>query len=187
MESLTRGAGVALLEAYDFGRFTTVVDVGGGNGTLLAQVLAAHPSLQGLLFDQPHVVAGADRVLQEAGVSDRCRVVAGSFFDAVPEGGDAYLLKHIIHDWEDEPATAILQSVRRAVPPEGTLLVIERVLGPPNADLAAKLGDLNMLVMPGGQERTLDEYAALFAGAGFRLVDATPTAAGVSVIEAAPG
>jgi hypothetical protein len=186
MESLTRGAGAALIEAYDFGRFATVVDVGGGNGTLLAQVLAAHPALQGLLFDQPHVVAGAECVLQEAGVSDRCRVVASSFFDAVPEGCDAYLLKHIVHDWGDRQATAILQAVRRAVPSEGALLVLERVVGPPNKDLAAKLGDLNMLVMPGGKERTLDEYAALFAGAGFRLVGAMPTAAGVSVIEAAP-
>src|SRR5436190_5020348 len=102
MMALTRTSNRALVEAFDFGRFRTIVDVGGGNGTLLAHLLAAYPSLEGVLFDQPHVVAGADEVLGAAGVAERCRVVAGSFFDGVPAGGDAYLLKAIIHDWEDE-------------------------------------------------------------------------------------
>jgi hypothetical protein len=187
MQALTRSSNAALMEAYDFGRFGTIVDVGGGNGTLLALLLARYPSPAGILFDQSHVVAGADRVLAAAGVADRCRVVAGSFFDAVPRGGDAYVLKSIIHDWLDEEALAILRRCREGIPDAGTLLVIERVLGPPNEDLPTKLSDLNMLVAAGGRERSLDEFESLFAAAGFRLVGATPTASGLSVIESVPG
>lgn len=183
MASLTGQVNRALIDAYDFGRFTTVVDVGGGNGTLLASLLAHCPSMQGVLFDQEHVVPGAGPVLEAAGVADRCRVVGGSFFEAVPDGGDVYVLKAIIHDWEDEEAAAILRACRRT---GGVVLVIERVVGPPNGDPAAKFGDLNMLVMPGGRERTRDEYAALFEAAGFRLAGETPTASRWSVIEATP-
>ena len=186
MASLTAGANESLLVEYDFGRFHTVVDVGGGNGALLASILRRHAPLRGVLFDQPHVVAGADAVLKGAGVAERCRVVAGSFFDELPAGGDAYVLKSIIHDWEDDESIAILRRCRAAAGTAGTLLVIERDIGPPNAAAEAKLSDLNMLVGPGGQERTLDEYAALFRAAGFRLVEATPTASGLSVIEGTP-
>jgi hypothetical protein len=186
MRALTNSANRALVDAYDFGRFEVVVDVGGGNGTLLAGLLAAYPELEGVLFDQPHVVAGANDVLSEAGVADRCRVIGGSFFDGIPEGGDAYVLKAIIHDWEDEESIAILRSCRAAVPNGGTLLVIERVIDRPNEDAATKFSDLNMLVSAGGLERTLDEFEALFAATGFRLVGATPTAAGFNVIEGRP-
>ncbi|HEY4412594.1 MAG TPA: methyltransferase, partial [Gaiellaceae bacterium] len=120
--SNTRRRMRALLDAYDFGRFGTIVDVGGGNGTLLAALRAEHPSLRGIVFDQPHVIAGVDR-------SDGIEVVAGSFFESVPDGGDAYVLKWILHDWEDEQALAILRTVRRT---GGTVLVIERLVGPPN-------------------------------------------------------
>jgi hypothetical protein len=185
MASLT-GASASLLEEYDFGRFGTIVDVGGGNGALLATLLAALPAVKGILFDQPHVVAAAGAVVEAAGVADRCSVVGGSFFEAVPEGGDAYVLKSIVHDWEDAEAIAILLSCRRACSGDAALLLIERDLGPPNEAPAAKLSDLNMLVNPGGRERTVEEYAALFDAAGFRLVGATPTALGLSVIEAAP-
>jgi O-methyltransferase domain/Dimerisation domain len=186
MMALTRSSNQALVEAYDFGRFGTIVDVGGGNGTLLALLLARYPALEGVLFDQPHVVAGADEVLRAAAVADRCRVVGGSFFDGIPAGGDAYALKAIIHDWLDEEAIKILGRCRAVVRQDGTLLVIERVLGPPNADPVAKLSDLNMLVAAGGRERTIEEFESLFAAAGFGLVGVTPTAAGLSVIEAAP-
>jgi hypothetical protein len=179
MTEATRRANRSLLDAYDFGRFGTVVDVGGGRGALLAALLERHPGMHGVLFDQPHVVAGAE-------VGERRRVVVGSFFDAVPEGGDAYVLKFIIHDWEDEEAAAILRVIRCAAGEAATLLVIERELGPPNENPVAKLSDLNMLVAPGGRERTLEEFAALFAEAGFRLVGATPTDSGLSVIEATP-
>ena len=186
MRSLTGGVNDSILAAHDFGRFGTIVDVAGGNGTLLAALLAAHPNARGVLFDQEHVVSGAEPVLREAGVLERCEVVAGSFFESVPEGGDAYVLKWIIHDWEDPESIAILRTCRAAMGPDSVVLVIERDLGSPNENAAAKIGDLNMFVMPGGRERTLDEYAALFDAASLRLVGASPTATGYLVIEAAP-
>ena len=186
MMALTRSSNRALVEAYDFGRFTTIVDVGGGNGALLALLLERYPALRGVVFDQPHVVSGAAEVLGAAGVAERCRVLGGSFFEEVPTGGDAYALKAIIHDWEDEESLAILRNCRAAMADDGTLLVIERVLGPPNTDVATKLSDLNMLVAPGGRERTEDEFESLLAAAGFRLVGVTPTAVGLSVLESVP-
>jgi hypothetical protein len=185
MRARTRASNAALVEAFDFSRFGTLVDVGGGNGALLADVLAARPSLQGVVFDQRHVVAGAEPVLEAAGVADRCRIESGSFFEAVPAGGDAYLLKWIIHDWEDEEAIAILQVIRAAMSDAARLLVVERHLGPPNEEAQSKFSDLNMLVGPGGRERTQDEYAALFEAAGFRLVGAT-TAGELVVFEGEP-
>jgi|tagenome__1003787_1003787.scaffolds.fasta_scaffold20983072_2 hypothetical protein len=186
MVGLTRRTNRSILETFDFGRFRTLVDVGGGLGTFVAGVLAAYPSLKGILFDQPHVLAEADDLLRDAGVADRCRVVAGSFFDSVPEGGDGYLLKSILHDWPDEESTTILRACRQAIVSDGRLLVVERVVGGPNEGAQTKFSDLNMLVMPGGRERTLDEFAALFEAAGFRLEGETPTASGFSVLEATP-
>lgn len=183
MLALTRQAEPALLDAYDFGRFGTVVDVGGGTGAFLAGLLSAHPRMSGVLFDQPHVVAEAPAVLESAGVAARCRIVAGSFFEEVPAGGDAYVLKMIVHDWEDAEAGAILRQCRAAAREGATLLVLERDLGPPNAVPQAKLIDLTMLVGPGGRERTEEEYASLLAAAGFRFVRAVPSAAGISVYE----
>jgi hypothetical protein len=183
MKALTGASNAALIDAFDFSRFGTLVDVGGGNGALLASVLASNPALQGVLFDQAHVVAGADQVLEAAGVADRCRIESGSFFESVPEGGDAYLLKSIVHDWEDEESSAILRVVRAAMPEGATLLVVERDLGAPNEDAPTKFSDLNMLVGPGGRERTQDEYASLFESTGFRLVGATPTAGTHTVFE----
>jgi len=186
MRSMTIGANASILDAYDFGRFGTIVDVAGGNGTLIAAVLATHPAARGILFDQEHVVSGAEPILRAAGVLDRCEIVAGSFFESVPEGADAYVLKWIIHDWEDEESVAILRTCRAAMRTDAVVLLIERDLGRPNEDPVAKLADLNMLVMPGGRERTLDEYAALFDAADLRLVAAHPTTSGHLVIEAAP-
>jgi O-methyltransferase len=186
MTALTRHVDRALVDAYDFGRFGTIVDVGGNRGALLAAILREHPEVRGVLFDQGHVVAGAPALLGEAGVADRVRIEAGSFFEAVPEGGDAYLLKSIVHDWEDAEAEAILRVVRAAMPADGALLVVERVIAPPNEGRDGKFSDLNMLVMPGGRERTLDEYAALFERSGFELVREAPSAAGASVVEGRP-
>jgi hypothetical protein len=179
MASHTSRASDAVLEVENFGRFSTIVDIGGGNGALLAKILDRNPEARGILFDQPHVVA-------EAELPSRCQAVGGSFFEAVPDGADAYVLKAIIHDWEDPESVAILQSVRRAIAPDGRLFLIEAVLGGPNERPAAKFSDVNMLVNPGGRERTIDEYAALFDEAGFRLVGETQTSSGHSVIEAAP-
>jgi hypothetical protein len=179
MTDIMRRANAHLLAAYDFGRFATVVDVGGGRGAFLSAVLEANPAMRGTLFDQPQVVAGAV-------VGERCEVVGGSFFEAVPEGADAYLLKAVLHDWADDDALRILARCRAAIPAHGALLVVERDLGAPNEDTDAKLSDLNMLVGPGGRERTTDEFAALFAAGGFALQDTTPTAIGLSVFEAHP-
>jgi len=186
MASTTFGDVEPLLAAYDFGRFETVVDIGGGNGALLSALLQRYPQMQGVVFDQPAVVERAAEPLRAAGAAERCRLVGGSFFDSVPEGGDAYILKHIIHDWEDEDSTRILQVVRRAIPDDGVVLLIEADLGPPNETPVSKFADLNMLVLPGGRERTLDEYGALYESAGFRLEGATPTSSSYLVIEAVP-
>jgi len=186
MTSRSRRQANAVLDAYDFAQFACVVDVGGGRGALLAEILAKHHSVRAVLFDQPHVVAGAERLLRAYGVADRCQVVGGNFFATVPSGGDAYVLKFILHDWEDERATAILRNCRRAIGPNGRLLVIESEISPPNEGAAGKFLDLTMLVHTGGRERTHDEWAALFATAGFRLVGATPSHAQVSIIEGVP-
>ena len=183
MTDVSRRANRELLEAYDFGRFERVVDVGGGHGAFLAAVLAAHPATRGVLFDQPHVVADAAPVLEAAGVSERCEVIAGSFFDTVPPGADAYLLKAIVHDWEDDDAVRILRNVRSAATDGATVLVVERELGAPNENPDAKFSDLNMMVGPGGRERTRDELATLFAAAGFTLERVVPTAIGLNVFE----
>lgn len=166
----------ALLDAFDFGRFDTVVDVGGGTGALLGALLDRYEHLHGVLFDQPHVVDGVD-------LGERGRVVAGSFFESMPEGGDAYLVKSILHDWEDAEATDIVRRIRGC---GGALLVVERLVGPPNETPEVKLLDLNMLVAPGGRERTEDEFAALFSAGGYRLVGTTPLASGAHVLEGLP-
>lgn len=186
MRSITRGVNEALIDAFDFARFTCVVDVGGGNGTLLAGILRAYPDVTAVLFDQAHVVAGANRVLRGAQVDDRCQVVGGSFFESVPEGGDAYVMKSILHDWDDAEATAILRVCRRSMRDDGCLLVIERVVAPANEGATAKLSDLNMLTILGGRERTLAEFRALLEAGGFELRREQQTAAAFSVIEAVP-
>lgn len=185
MTSVARQVIASVLATYDFGRFGTIVDVGGGNGTFLAAILAQQPAVRGVLFDQPHVVAGAGPILAEAGVTDRCEVVSGSFFDALPDGGDAYVLKAILHDWEDEDCIRILRTCRRAMAEGAALLVVERELGPPNETPESKFSDLNMLVSPGGREREPEAYAALFAAAGFRYVGFTPSPAQTGVFEGA--
>jgi len=171
---------------YDFSPFRTIVDVGGGYGTLLAAILRSNPSAGGILFDQPHVVAGATDLLAAAGVADRCARVGGDFFAAVPDGGDAYVLSQILHDWDDERSFAILKQCRRVMPGHGKLLVVEFVLPPGNDPFFGKWLDLHMLVVASGRERTAAEYAALFRAAGFALARVVPTPAGPSVVEAIP-
>lgn len=183
MASISRQVAAAVLAAYDFGHFGTVVDIGGGSGTLLAAILASHPTMHGILFDLPHVVAGAGPVLSVAGVADRCVIVEGNFFEAVPAGGDAYVLKAVLHDWDDQDCLRILQTCRQAMTEGTVLLAIERDLGLPNESLDGKFSDLNMLVATGGRERTPEEYSALFAAAGFRFAGFTPSASGTGVFE----
>ncbi len=183
--SRTRAA--ALVAAYDFAPFATIVDVGGGRGALLAAILRATPGARGVLVDQPHVVAGAEAALAAAGVADRVRVAPGDFFAAVPADGDAYILSLILHDWDDERATAILATCRRAMAGRGALLLVERVL-PGGADRPWEpyFADLNMLAGLGGRERGEAEWRALLAGAGFSVTRIVPTGADASLIEARP-
>ncbi len=186
MTGFSSATAPAVAEAYDFSRFGTVVDVGGGHGTLLAAILKAHPDVRGVVYDAPHVADGAREALRAAGLADRCRVEGGDFFKSVPAGGDAYLMKHIIHDWPDDKATTILRNCRKAVKPGGKLLLVEIVLKPGNEPDLGKILDLEMLVLPSGRERTEAEYAALFAGAGWRLARVVPTKSPVQVIEGEP-
>jgi hypothetical protein len=173
----------ALTAAYDFTPYATIVDVGGGEGRLLSAILHAAPNARGVLFDLPEVVKDAPKVLQSLGVSSRCETVGGSFFESVPTGGNLYLMKAIIHDWDDEDAEKILATVRRAMERDSPLLLYEAVVPGPNKKHFAKYLDVEMIVMAGGRERTLEEYAALLGRAGFQLTRIIPTAGPTSVIE----
>jgi hypothetical protein len=186
MRTYSRADSPAVLAAHDFGRYATVADIGGGTGAVLASVLAAHPAARGVLFDRPHVLAGAGTVLRDAGVADRVRLVPGDFFAEVPAGADAYVLARILHDWPDEDAVRILDRVRAAMAPDARVLLLESVVGPPNEDEWVKFLDLMMLVSAGGRERTEDEWRALLAAAGLELVGATRATATKHVLEAVP-
>lgn len=176
----------AILDAYDFSGIGTLVDVGGGYGALLAAILNAHPGLNGVLYDLPHVVEGAWPRLLAAAVAERCEAIAGDFFNAVPEGGDTYLLKNILHDWDDDQCITILGNCRRVMPAEGRLLVVEVILPPSSEPHYGHYFDLNMLVLLTGRERTEAEYRKLFEAAGFSLSRIVATTSDVSVIEGRP-
>jgi hypothetical protein len=184
MTAQTRIVDRALVDAYDFGRYPVVADIGGGRGALLSAILRANPAIHGILFDQPHVVASAGELLEEAGVADRCDIAPGSFFDSVPKGADAYLLKWIIHDWQDGEAITILEKCREAMPAEGRILIVERLVEGPNEGSDAKWMDLQMLVAAGGRERTREQFDELLAKAGLKLLGVTPTPATLVVLEA---
>lgn len=172
-----------VVEAYDFSGFGTLADIAGGHGSLLAQILKANPNLSGVLFDVAPVVEGAGALLKREGVAGRVERVAGDFFKSVPHA-DAYVLKHIIHDWDDERASLILRNINAAMGPGGRVLIVETVVPEGNAPHYSKVLDLEMLVSPGGIERTAEEYAALLATAGLRLSRIVPTRSPFSIVEA---
>ena len=177
----------AVVDAYDFSGLGTIIDVGGGRGSLLAGILEAYPMARGVLFDQPAVVADAPAVLAASSVAERCRVVGGSFFESVPPDGDAYILSVVIHDWDDEPAGVILGNCRRAMPTSSRLLLIERVLpDQPGGDVSSYLQDLNMLHSLSGRERSEAEYRTLLARSAFRLARVVATQSPFAVVEAWP-
>jgi hypothetical protein len=176
----------AVAAAYDFSVFKTIADVGGSTGNLLATILGQHPSPRGILFDLPHVVRDAPAFLAQRGLTDRIQIENGSFFDRIPAGADAYILSHIIHDWTEEQCLTILGHCRRAMSAAGRLLLVEMVLPPGDTPHPGKMLDMAMLTIPGGEERTEAEYAALLDKAGFRLTRVVPTASLVSIVEAAP-
>jgi hypothetical protein len=173
----------AIVGAYDFSKLERIVDVGGGHGLLLAGILSANPRLRGVLHDLPSVVAGAS-VLRQEPISRRCEIIGGDFFKGVPGGADAYLLKGIIHDWNDEAALKILKNCRRAIRPDGTLLLVEAVLTP-STDPSRALMDMLMMVLTSGRERTESEFRSLLQEAGFSMVQVI-RAARVSIVESRP-
>lgn len=179
---------MAVAPVYDFSGLTTIVDVGGGYGALLAAILQANSHLRGVLFDAPHVIADAGDFLTAQGVAQRCDLVAGNFFEALPAGGDVYILKWILIGWDEARAATILRNCHRALNGRGKLLVIERIIPPGNEPFYGKLADLNLLVLYRGRHRTAAEYRALFAQAGFELTRLIPTPSPTefSVIEGVP-
>jgi O-methyltransferase domain/Dimerisation domain len=176
----------AVAEAYDFDRFGSIVDVGGATGNMLAHILSRHKSPHGVLFDLPHVVVDAPAFLEARGMADRVSIESGSFFESVPKGHDAYIMSHIIHDWNEDQCQTILTNCRDAIDPDGRLLIVEMVLPEGDSPHAGKMLDMMMLVGPGGQERTPSEYAEILEPAGFELVEVVPTASDVSIVEAVP-
>jgi hypothetical protein len=184
MSAISQHHQEAILAAYDFSHFGTLVDVGGGHGQLLQAILRVTPRLRGVLFDQPHVVQGAMELLSGAGLTGRYRTAGGNFFDAVTPGADAYILKFIIHDWDDEHALAILRNVHEAMAPGGTILLIEQILSEDGSlEISEAIADLNMLVMLQGKERTQTEFQALIEAAGFLRMRLVATDSGVRIIE----
>jgi hypothetical protein len=180
----------AVTAAINFSAFRKVVDVGGGNGSLLIGILNACPGLSGAVFDQPHTAARARAQVTAAGLAGRCEVIAGSFFDAVPRGADAYLLSNVLVDWDDERAAAILRNCRAAMPCHGQVLIVEQVypasVAPSEDCRDVTAIDMLMLVCTGGRQRSETEFRALLAASGFRLSRVIPTATFMSVIQAEP-
>jgi hypothetical protein len=174
----------AVADAYDFSGLTTIVDVGGATGNLLTTILNNYPGSRGILFDLPHVVRDAPQLIQARGLADRVTIEAGNFFERVPSGSNAYLLSHIIHDWTEDQCLSILGNCRREMNPGSRLLIIEMVLPTGDTPHPGKMLDMMMLVGPGGQERTEQEYSTLLAKAGLRLTRVVPTESPVSVVEA---
>jgi orsellinic acid C2-O-methyltransferase len=188
MVEITRLVAQAIAREYDFSDMKEVVDVGGGYGELLMAILRMHSGPRGTLFDLPHAIDGAHDRWQASGFADRCTLVAGSFFDSIPKGADAYLLKSVLHNWDDEHCATILSNCHRAMPSHAKLLVVERVMPPrmetsPSHQALARV-DLNMLVGPSGRERTEAEFRALLGAAGFRIDAIRSTALDFSIVEA---
>jgi O-methyltransferase/methyltransferase family protein len=189
MQAITRPVAEGVATGYDFSTIGSIVDVGGGDGTMLIGILRHHPNVRGILFDRPHVIERARARFEEAGLAERVELIGGSFFEEMPAGADAYHMKSILHDWEDHDAVAILKRCRvAATANDARLLVVERLLseriGPD--DLDSLLSDLNMLVLPGGRERTAAEYAGLFKEAGFQLRRTLPIGPQFHILEGAP-
>ena len=186
MSNVTAAANEAITSLYDFSQFGTLVDVGGGHGGLITSILKQNPEVKGVLFDAPEVIEGARPKIEAAGLADRLETVAGNFFQSVPAGGDAYIMKWIIHDWDDEKSNTILSNCRSQMPANGKLILVDSVVPETNEPHFSKFIDLNMLVMTGGKERTEKEFQELLAAAGFRLLRVIPTNLPTAILEAEP-
>ncbi len=186
MSGITAATNEEILAVYDFSPFGTVVDVGGGHGGLITSILKTNPKLKGILLDAPQVIEGARPKIEAAGLADRCEIVAGDFFKAVPAGGDAYVMKWIIHDWDDDRAITILKNCRDQMSPDARVIIVDCVVPENNEPDFSKFFDLNMMVMTGGKERTEKEFAQLLNAAGFKLRRVIPTKVGTSIVEGEP-
>jgi hypothetical protein len=184
MTSFSASVAPAIAQGYDTTEAKTLVDIAGGHGLLLAAFLKANPNLKGVLFDVPTVIEGAGAILEAEGVAERVETVAGDFFQSVPAGADLYMMKHIIHDWDDDRSLRILKNIHSAMNENGKVLIVEMVVREANEPDFSKIMDLEMLVTPGGVERTAEEYRELLAQAGFRLTRIVPTASPYSIVEA---
>ena len=180
-------ATTAILEAYDFSGIQVLADIGGGNGSAIKAILKKYPGMRGILFDMPVVAERAKGNIQAAGLANRCQVIGGSFFESVPSGAHAYIMRHVIHDWDDEKSARILKNVHGAMGKDGKLLLAEYVMPPGNTPSMARGSDLVMLVISGGKERTEEDFRALYERAGFCLTKIVPTKAGICVIEGTKG
>jgi hypothetical protein len=186
MSGMTAAVNESLRSLFDFSKFNTVVDVGGGHGGLITEILKSNPKTTGILFDAPEVINGARERLETAGLLERCDAVSGNFFTSVPAGGDAYVMKWILHDWDDERALQILKNCHAQMRPDARLIIVDCVVPETNEPDFSKFIDLNMLVMTGGKERTAREFEDLLAAAGFKLLQVIPTDQPTSIIEAQP-
>jgi O-methyltransferase/methyltransferase family protein len=186
MSGMTAVANEQIMTHYDFSGFNKLVDVGGGHGGLITSILKTNRQMKGVLFDAPQVIEGAQPKLESAGVADRCEAVGGDFFKGVPEGGDAYVMKWIIHDWDDERALTILKHVRNQMNPDGRVIIVDTVVPEDDRPDFSKFFDLNMMVMTGGKERTAAEFEQLLAEAGFKLLRVIPTDVPTSIVEGQP-
>ena len=184
MTSLSALSIKPVIEGYDFSAINTLIDIAGGHGRLLTAILETNPSVRGVLFDLPQVLEGARENVATSRAADRVEFASGDFFVSVPAGGDAYIMKHIIHDWDDERALKILRNIKMAMNPGGRVLLVESVIADGNTQDFSKLMDIEMLVSPGGKERTAKEYEDLFGRAGLRLTRILPTKSLYSIIEA---
>jgi hypothetical protein len=187
MTSLASGNNHMVLRAYDFSPFKTLIDVGGGQGLLLAGILKAHSHLRGTLFDLPSVAKGATAYLSAQGVADRCEFMAGDAFQSIPAGFDAYILKNVLHDWNDDKCALLLERCRSAIPAHSKLIIVDAVMVPGNEPHPSKMSDLHMMVTLGGRERTEDEFRKLLRDAGFTVTMAKPLPApSIGLVEAIP-
>lgn len=184
MTSFSSSVAPAIAQGYDTSNAETLVDIAGGHGLLLAAFLKANPNLKGVLFDVPTVIEGAGAVLESEGVAAGVETATGDFFQSVPAGGDLYMMKHIIHDWDDRRCITILKNIRSAMNENGKVLIVEMVVKEGNKPDFSKIMDLEMLITPGGVERTAEEYRALLKRAGLRLTRIVPTASPYSIVEA---
>lgn len=186
MTSFHGGETDAVLNAYSYDGIQVLADIGCGIGAVMAATLRRYPEMRGILFDQAHVIERTTHHIDAAGIAGQCTVASGNFFDAVPSGADAYTMRHILHDWPDERCITILGNIRRVIPADGRLLVIETVVPEGNEPSASKLFDMVMMAFPDGMERSEAQFRSIFDAAGFSLTSITPTASPVSVIEARP-